>query len=100
LDEAQRLIEKALQKSPGQPGFSDTLGYVYLKKGQRDSAIQTFSDLVRRYPNFAIFHYHLGLALYQKGDQLAAKKELQRALATHPGSTIEPNIKQLLGRIS
>jgi tetratricopeptide (TPR) repeat protein len=100
LDEAQRLVEKALEKAPGQPGFSDTLGYVYLKKGQRDTAIRTFSDLVRRYPNFAIFHYHLALALYQKGDQVAAKKELQKALATHPGSGLEPNIKQLLGRIS
>jgi tetratricopeptide (TPR) repeat protein len=100
LDEAQRLADKALEKAPGQPGFSDTLGYVYLKKGQRDDAIRTFSDLVRRYPTFSIFHYHLGLALYQKGDQSGAKKELMRALATHPGSNLEPSIKQLLNRLS
>jgi tetratricopeptide (TPR) repeat protein len=100
LDEAQRLAEKALEKAPGQPGFSDTLGYVYLKKGQRDSAIRTFSDLVRRYPTLSVFHYHLGLALYEKGDRVAAKKELQKALADHPGSTIEPRIKKLLGSLS
>jgi tetratricopeptide (TPR) repeat protein len=100
LDEAQKLAERALEKAPGQPGFSDTLGYIYLKKGERDSAIRTFSDLVRRYPAYSIFHYHLGLALYQKGDHMAAKKELQRALASHPGSNLEPSIKQLLGKIS
>ncbi len=100
LDQAEKLVEKALNKSPGQPGFSDTLGYVYLRKGQRDTAIRMFSDLVRRYPTFSIFHYHLGLALLQKGDQTAAKKELLRALATHPGTTLEPSIKKLLGRLS
>jgi tetratricopeptide (TPR) repeat protein len=100
LDEAQRLAEQALEKQPGQPGFSDTLGYVYLKKGQRDNAIRTFSDLVRRYPGISVFHYHLGLALYQNGDQVAAKKELQRALASHPRSNLEPSIKELLGKLS
>lgn len=99
LDEAQRLVDTALQKVPGQPGFSDTLGYVYLKKGDRDEAIRTFSDLVRRYPEISVFHYHLGLALYQKGDQPAAKKELLRALASHPKSTLEPSIKELLGKL-
>jgi len=100
LNEALRLIEKALEKVPGQPGFSDTLGYVYLKKGQRDDAIRTFGDLVRRYPTFAIFHYHMGLALYEKGDQVAAKKELEKAMADHPGSSIKPRIMELLGKIS
>jgi len=99
LEEAQKLAETAIEKAPGQPGFSDTLGYVYLKKGERDTAIRAFSDLVRRYPTFSIFHYHLGMALYQKGDHTGAKKELQRALASHPGSSLEPSIKQLLGKV-
>jgi tetratricopeptide (TPR) repeat protein len=100
LQEAERLAEKALEKVPGQPGFSDTLAYVYLKQGQREQAIRTFSDLVRRYPASSVFHYHLGLALYQKGDQTGAKKELQRALASHPAATLEPSIKELLGKLS
>ncbi|MGP0071142.1 MAG: tetratricopeptide repeat protein [Bryobacteraceae bacterium] len=99
LDQAQRLAEKALEKVPGQPGFSDTLGYVYLKRGQQDAAIRTFSDLVRRYPTLSVFHYHLALALYGKGDRVAAKKELQKALADHPESTIEPRIRTLLNSL-
>jgi tetratricopeptide (TPR) repeat protein len=99
VDEAERLVERALQKVPGQPGFSDTLGYVYLKKGDHADAIRTFSDLVRRYPSMSVFHYHLGLALYQQGDQSGAKKELQRALASHPNPTLEPSIKVLLSKL-
>ena len=84
LDEALRLAKNALAKIPGQPSFSDTIGYIYLKKGLLDSAIQSFSLLAQRYPNSAGFRYHLGLALFQKGEKAVARKELETALANHP----------------
>ncbi len=84
LDEALRLAKSALAKSPDQPAYSDTVGYVYLKKGLNDSAIQTFNILVRKNPHFAAFHYHLGLALYAKGNKDAARSELHTALGDHP----------------
>jgi len=99
LDEALRLAQHALEKVPGQPGFSDTLGYIYLKKGLNDSALQTFSNLTRKYP-YPIFRYHLGLALYVKGDKAAARKELQGALAGHPSPGDEARIRELLQKIS
>jgi tetratricopeptide (TPR) repeat protein len=99
LDEALRLAQHALEKSPGQPGFSDTVGYIYLKKGLNDSAVQTFSNLARKYP-YAIFRYHLGLALYVKGDKAAARKELQAALAGHPSPGDEARIRELLQKMS
>ncbi len=99
LDEALRLAQHALEKSPGQPGFSDTVGYIYLKKGLNDSAVQTFSNLARKYP-YAIFRYHLGLALYVKGDKAAARKELQGALTGHPSPGDEARIRELLQKIS
>jgi tetratricopeptide (TPR) repeat protein len=99
LDEALRLAQHALEKVPGQPGFSDTVGYIYLKKGLNDSAIQTFSNLARKYP-FPLFRYHLGLALYVKGDKAAARKELQGALAGHPSGEDTARIRELLQKIS
>lgn len=99
LDEALRLAQHALEKSPGQPGFSDTVGYIYLKKGLNDSAVQTFRNLARKYPH-AIFRYHLGLALYVKGDKTAARKELETALAGHPSPGDEARIRELLQKIS
>jgi tetratricopeptide (TPR) repeat protein len=99
LDEALRLAQGALAKVPGQPGFSDTIGYIYLKKGLNDSALQTFSNLARKYP-YAIFRYHLGLALYVKGDKDAARRELQSALSSHPSPQDNALIRELLQKIS
>jgi tetratricopeptide (TPR) repeat protein len=99
LDEALRLAKQALEKVPGQPGFADTIGYIYLKKGLNDSALQTFTNLARKYPH-AIFHYHLGLALYMKGDKAAARKELQAALSSgHPSTDDKARIHELLGKL-
>jgi tetratricopeptide (TPR) repeat protein len=100
LDEALNLAQRALEKVPGQPGYSDTIGYIYLKKGQRASAIQTFTNLARKYPQFATFRYHLGLALYENGDKAGAKKELEAALADHPAQQDVQRIKELLDKIS
>jgi tetratricopeptide (TPR) repeat protein len=99
LDEALRLAQRALQRIPNQPVFSDTVGYIYLKKGLNDSAVQTFSNLARKYP-FAIFHYHLGLALYAKGDKTTARKELQSALSGNPSPEDKARIRVLLNKLS
>jgi tetratricopeptide (TPR) repeat protein len=100
LDEALRLARNALAKTPGQPSFSDTIGYIYLKKGMLDSAIQSFSILAHRYPNSASFRYHLGLALLQKGEKAVARKELEAALANHPSPQETTRIRELLNEIS
>ena len=99
LDEALRLAKSALAKSPAQAAYSDTVGYVYLKKGLNDSAVQTFGALVRKYPHFPAFRYHLGLALYEKGDKTAARKELRAALADHPTDQDAQKIKDLLAKL-
>ncbi len=100
LDEALRLAKNALAESPGQPSFSDTIGYIYLKKGMLDSAIQSFSILAHRYPASASFRYHLGMALFQKGEKAVARKELQAALADHPSPQETLQIRELLNAIS
>jgi tetratricopeptide (TPR) repeat protein len=100
LDEALRLAKNALSKIPGEASFSDTVGYIYLKKGMLDSAIQSFSTLTQRYPTSAVFRYHLGLALFQKGEKAVARKELQAALANHPSPQETLEIRELLHEIS
>ena len=98
LDEALKLAQAAVQKAPDQPGFADTLGYVYLKRGMRTAAIQTFNGLVNKYPKYATYRYHLGLAFYESGDKARARKELRDALATHPSRKDVLRINELLAR--
>jgi tetratricopeptide (TPR) repeat protein len=100
LDEALRLAQQALAKAPNQAAFMDTVGYIYLKKGLGDSAVQTFASLVRKNPHVPAYRYHLGMALLAKGDKLAAKKALQAALDDRPSPQDKRKIVELLGRIS
>jgi tetratricopeptide (TPR) repeat protein len=100
LDQALGFAQRALQRVPGQPSYSDTIGCIYLKKGLSDSALQVFNNLVKKYPNYSTFRYHLGMALLEKGDKKSAKRELETALAAHPSRQDEARIKELLGKIS
>jgi len=99
LDQALGYAQRALERVPGQPSYSDTIGCIYLKKGLNDSALQVFNNLVKKYPNYSTFRYHLGMALLEKGDKKSAKKELETALSAHPSRQDETRIKELLGKI-
>ena len=80
-DEALTLANQAQEKAPSHPSIADTVGWIYLKKNQYDSAMQIFGNLSRKYPENGTFHYHYGAALLAKGDKSKAKQELQNALA-------------------
>jgi tetratricopeptide (TPR) repeat protein len=89
LDEAVRLAQGVVQKNPNIPGFVDTLGWVYYKKGLYGAAVEQLQkavDLDERAaksgnqsaaPNY---HYHLGMALKARGDKDGARRELEQAV--------------------
>lgn len=99
LDDALLMAQRALRKEPGNPNYSDTLGYVYLKKKMTGSAIQTYNSLVNRYPNSPVYHYHLGMALMDAGDKVKAKVEFQDALANQPSQEDTVRLKELLSQL-
>lgn len=89
LDEAVRLAQGAMQANPGAPGFSDTLGWVYYKKGlyraaaeQLKKAVAVDEEAARRSNGQPTpsYHFHLGVALAAKGDKAGARKEIKSAL--------------------
>ncbi|HWR52392.1 MAG TPA: tetratricopeptide repeat protein [Bryobacteraceae bacterium] len=99
LDQALALAQRAKQRLPQHPDVADTLGWIYIKKNLSDSAIQVFRDLVSKQPARSTYRYHLGLALYQKGDKAGARRELSVALQQKPSREEEGKIKDLLGKI-
>jgi tetratricopeptide (TPR) repeat protein len=99
LDQALSLAQRAVQKAPGQPEFSDTIGYVYLKKKMLDSAVRSFNSLVQKYPGNPTYRYHLGMALFETGDKAGARKELGTALANHPSEDQAAKIRELVTKI-
>jgi tetratricopeptide (TPR) repeat protein len=88
LERALALAQEAQQAEPENAEIADTLGYVYLKKGLSDPALQQFKyavELAGRAENDVQierpeYHYHLGLALKALGRNDEATVALERAL--------------------
>jgi predicted Zn-dependent protease len=79
--------------------LSDTVGWIYFKKKNTDSAIQVLSNVVQKDPREAVYRYHLGAALLEKGDRSGAKKELMAAIGDHPSKVYEGKIRDLLTKV-
>lgn len=99
LDQALTYAQRAKQLLPNLPEVSDTLGWVYLKKNMNDSAVDIFAELARREPNHSTYHFHLGMALSQKGDLPRAQKALEAALKNNPPREEMTKIRELLAKI-
>jgi tetratricopeptide (TPR) repeat protein len=99
LDQALTFAQRANQRLPQQVEIADTLGWIYLKKNLPDNALEIFRNNVTKSPNNPTYRYHLGMALYQKGDKVHAKQELQTALGHNPSKEEESNIKELMAKI-
>jgi tetratricopeptide (TPR) repeat protein len=89
LDEAVRLAQSVVQKNPNVAGFTDTLGWVYYKKGLYSAAAEQLQKAVAldqtaarsaNRPPSATYHYHLGMALKAKGDNAGSRRELETSL--------------------
>jgi len=99
LDEALQLARRAVEKLNGEGYASDTLAWVYLKKNMTEPALQILTTLVKKYPDAALYRYHLGAALAAKGDRERARAELRAALLKKPAKQDEAKIRELLARL-
>jgi tetratricopeptide (TPR) repeat protein len=99
LDEALRMAQRALEISPGEPDLNDTLGWVWLKKGNVDSALTIFTENCDKFPKNPSYRHHLGLAQLAKGDTPSARKNLEAALANGPSSTEAAEITGALNQL-
>jgi tetratricopeptide (TPR) repeat protein len=89
IDEAVRLAQSVTQQYPNVAGFIDTLGWVFYKKNLHTAAVEQLRKAVSineadaRKANVspsATYHYHLGMALKEKGDKTEARRELETAV--------------------
>ena len=98
-DEAVRLAQTALQKTPDNPYILDTLALSYAQKKMGDDAFQILQPLVVNYPNEPMFRYHLAMALVLRGEKAAARKELEGSLNRHPSKDDVVKIRAMLSKL-
>ena len=83
-EEAMRLGQDVVRRFPAEPGFADTLGWVYYRKGLYRDAVEQLQRAVagatRRNADNSLYRWHLGAALAKNGDKAAARRELQKSL--------------------
>lgn len=81
-EEAIRLAQDVVRRYPNEPGFADTLGWVYYRKGLFRDAVEQLQRAVsiasKRGGDNSLYRWHLGKALADGGDRVAARRELQR----------------------
>ncbi len=96
LDRAESYARQAAQLSPTLYEVQDTVGWVYLKRGNTKDAVDAFAAVVRAQPARFTFRYHLGLALVQQKDYAGARRELSQALKCDPKEDEARKIQDLL----
>jgi tetratricopeptide (TPR) repeat protein len=96
LDAALRLAEMANTALPNQAEVSDTLGWIYYKKGQLPLAIRNLQHGLELDPSNATTLYHLALAHEKSGNQVEARRLLERYLTLDPGSERGGDVRRRL----
>jgi Flp pilus assembly protein TadD len=99
LDQAMTMAQRAKQKMPNSADVADTLGWIYIRKNLSDSAISIFQDLTRKEPKRSTYHYHLAMALAQKGDKVQARRELELASRLDPPAEEQRKILELTQKV-
>ncbi|MBI5843940.1 MAG: tetratricopeptide repeat protein [Deltaproteobacteria bacterium] len=80
LADAKALIEKALEKKPGDGFITDSLGWVYFKMGDFNKALEILKKAVEIVPDEATILEHLGDAYLASGNAAKALETYEKAL--------------------
>jgi tetratricopeptide (TPR) repeat protein len=78
--------------------YVDTLGWAHVKLGQVDEGLPLLRKVAETAPNVPIFQYHLGAALFKKGDRNAATPLLEKAANTKEEFPGKSDAKAMLAK--
>jgi tetratricopeptide (TPR) repeat protein len=81
LDEALRLVQRAVELEPGNGAYVDSLGWAHFRRGELAEARENLERAVTLTPENATIHEHLGDVYLALGEIDLARSAYQRALA-------------------
>ena len=85
LDEAVKLVERALVVEPGNPAYLDSLGWAYFRRGDLEEAEKYLAPAAEQLPRNAVIQDHLGDLQARRGRWADAITSWTRALAGDGG---------------
>ena len=86
LPQAEAMLQKAVAMRPNDGAIIDSLGWVQLRRGDKDGAVATLEHAVELEPEDAVVNGHLGDAYWAVGRKLEAGYQWRRALNLHPAA--------------
>lgn len=99
VDAALSHAQVARRGLPDLPNTADTLAWAYYHKGAYTSAIGLLQEAIKKSPDNAVYHYHLGMAYWKVNDPTAAKRHLSRALRLNPKIEKAEEIEQVISQL-
>jgi Tfp pilus assembly protein PilF len=96
LDDAAMYANRAAAIEPDYPEIADTLGSIYIRRGELDPALRAFESLLRTAPEHA---EHLALLLASKGRGDAVRERLKIALGENLSPAARDAIQSLLSKL-
>lgn len=81
LDEALKMISRAVELDPTSGAYIDSLGWVFFRLGDLEQAERYLREAARLEPHDATVHEHLGDLYARRGEHEAAVAAYRRALA-------------------
>ena len=93
LDEAQAMIETAVEKRPEDGFITDSLGWVLYRLGDFPGAVKNLERAVVLEPVDPIINDHFGDALWMVGRQTEAVFQWRRALSFDPDDDVAERIR-------
>ena len=80
LDQGLVAVEELQRSFPADPYVTDTLAWIYYRRGMYTSALPFLRRCVEQQPENALFHFHLGMTYAKAGETTLSRQELRNAL--------------------
>jgi tetratricopeptide (TPR) repeat protein len=93
LDEAMKMIKRAVDQRPDDGSIIDSLGWAYYRIGNYDEAVKTLERAVDQMPQDPTINDHLGDAYWRVGRTLEAKFQWAHARDLKPEPDDLPKIE-------
>lgn len=96
LDEAEKMIEKAVEQRPDDGYIVDSLGWVLYRFGDFERAVEHLERAVELRPVDPVINDHFGDALWMVGRKTEARFQWKRSLSFEPEDDVAKRIRSKL----